>query len=160
VEYKNVRRALENPLTVRLVTWLRLMRSLRIRTVAAGSAEDVIWPGDHTYVVTFDPAARALVTPACATSLLACRIGRGWSRRQLARRAGISIDTVASVERGRTLVGKLARVCQALELQLLCALPPWHSSLEELWREQAARCLARPAHYAISRRCPGRVGAR
>lgn len=149
VEYKNVRRALEHPMAVRLDTWLKLMRSLRIRTVAAARAEDVIWPGEQTLIVAFDRTACALVRPSCATSLRACRVRRGWSRRQLAQRAGVSIDTVDSVENCRCLMGKVADICRALELDLLCALPPWHASLEELWAEQAARCLARPAQYAM-----------
>jgi len=155
VEYKNVQRAFERPLTVRLATWLRLMRSLRIRMVAAACAEDVIWPGEQTRLVGFDKSAGALVAPACATSLRACRVGRGWSRRQLALRAGVSIDAVDSAERGRGLMGKLARVCDGLGLQLLYALPPWHASLEDLWTERAARCLSQPAQYAAPRpRCP------
>ncbi len=149
IEYKNVRRALQRPMSVRLDTWLKLMRSLRIRTVAAARAEDVIWPGEHTLVVAFDNTACALVRPSCATSLRACRLQRGWSRRQLAQRAGVSIDAVNSVENSRGLMGKLANVCQALELHLLCALPPWHSSLEELWAEQSARCIAQPAQYLM-----------
>ena len=152
IEYKNVRRALERPLAIRLDTWLKLMRSLRIRTVAAARAEDVIWPGEHTLVVAFDSAAYALVAPTCATSLRACRIRRGLSRRQLALCAGVSIDAVDSVERGRGLLGNLTHVCRALRLDLLCVLPPWHTSLEDLWREQAARCLARPLHYAVGGR--------
>jgi len=151
VEYKNVRHALQRPMTIRLETWLKLMRSLRIRTVAAKRAEDVIWPGEQTLVVAFDSTAGALIGPGCTTSLRACRLRRGWSRRQLALRAGVSVDAIDSLERGRGLLGKLAHVCQALELRLLCALPPWHGSLEELWSEQSARCLARPAHYATRR---------
>jgi len=148
IEYKNVRRALERPMVVRLDTWLKLMRSLRIRTVAAARAEDVIWPGERTLIVVFDRTAWSLVRPSCATSVRALRVHRGWSRRQLSERAGVSIDAVDSIESGRGLMGKLAQVCEALGLHLLCALPPWHASLEELWAEQAARCLARPAHYA------------
>jgi len=151
VEYKNVRRAFERPLAVRLDTWLRLMRSLRIRMVAAGCAEDVIWPGEQTLLVGFDQAAGTLVAPACATSLRACRIRRGWSRRQLALRAGVSMDAVDSAESGRGVMGKLARVCEPLGLRLLYALPPWHTSLEELWTERAARCLSQPAQYAAPR---------
>jgi len=149
IEFKNVRRALERPMTVRLDTWLKLMRSLRIRTVAAARAEDIIWPSEQTLIVAFDSTAWALVRPSCATSLRACRVRRGWSRRQLAQRAGVSIDTVDSVENGRGLMGKLSAICHALGLHLLCALPPWHASLEELWAEQAARCLARPGQYAM-----------
>ena len=149
IEYKNVRRALERPMVVRLDTWLKLMRSLRIRTVAAARMEDVIWPGEHTLIVVFDRTAWSVVRPSCATSLRAFRIRRGWSRRQLSQRAGVSVDTVDSVENGRGLVGKLSEVCKALELHLLCALPPWHASVQELWAEQAARCLARPAQYTV-----------
>ena len=152
VEYKNVRRALEHPGTVRVETWLKLMRSLRIRTVAAARPEDLIWPGEQTLVVALDSAAWALVRPSCTVSLRAWRMRRRWSRRQLALRAGISVDAVDSLESGRGLMGNLARVCQALGLHLLCTLPPWHASLEDLWSEQAARCLARPAHYVARRR--------
>jgi len=149
IEYKNVRRALERPRAVRLRTWLTLMSSLRIRTVAAARTEDVIWPGEHTLVVVFDNDARSLVRPTGATNLRACRVRRGLSRRQLALHAGVSVDALDAAEQGRGLVGKLANVCQALELHLLCALPPWHGSLEDLWREQSARCLAAPAQYAM-----------
>lgn len=152
VEYKNVRHALQHPETVRVNTWLKLMRSLRIRTVAAARPEDLIWPGEQTLVIAFDRAACALVRPACTMSLRAWRVRRHWSRQQLALLARISVDAVDSLESGRGLIGNLARVCQALELQLLCALPPWHASLEDLWAEQADRCLARPAHYAAWRR--------
>jgi len=152
VEYKNVRRAFERPLAVRLETWLKLMHSLRIRMIGAACAEDVIWPGEQTLLVAFDSSASALITPACATSLRACRIRKGWSRRQLALRAGVSIDAVDSAENGRCLLGKLVRVSDTLGLQLLLALPPWHASLEELWSERAARCLSQPAQYPPSRR--------
>jgi len=161
VEYKNVRRAFERPLAVRLDTWLKLMRSLRIRMVAAACAEDVIWPGEQTLLVGFDKTACALVAPACATSLRAWRVRRGWSRRQLARRAGVSVDAVDSAEDSRGLMGKLARVCESLELQLLFALPPWHASLEDLWTERAARCLSQPAQYAAPQlRCRSSSGGR
>jgi DNA-binding XRE family transcriptional regulator len=151
LEYQNVRRAIERPLTVRLDTWLKLSRSLRIRMVAAACAEDVIWPGEQTLLVAFGTDATALVAPASTTSLRSCRIQRGWSRRELARRAGVSVDAVGSVENGRGLMCKLVRICEAFGLQLLLALPPWHASLEALWTERAARCLQHPAQYPASR---------
>ncbi len=165
VQYKNVRRAFEHPWTVRLDTWLRLLRSLEIRIVAAARAEHLFWPHEQGLLVAFGMDAAALADPAAATSLRGCRMHRGWSRRELARRAGVSVDAVASAEAGRGLVGKLARVCDCLGLRLLLALPPRYASLDELWAEHAARCLAQPEHYRRTQRsgrtpwtAPGEMG--
>lgn len=157
IEYKNVRRALERPLVLRLGTWRRLLRSLRVRMVAAACAEDVIWPGAQTRVVAFGAEADALVSPGNAVSLRQYRVARGWSRRELARRAAVSVDAVSSVECNRGTIDKLARVCAALDLRLLLALPPWHGTLQSLWEERAARCLSQPAQYPPA---PRRLRAR
>jgi DNA-binding XRE family transcriptional regulator len=136
VEYKNVRRALERPLAARFATWQKLLRSLGLRMVAAASAEDVIWPGTRTVVIGFGDEAASLVDPSRTTSLRAYRMAHGWSRRGLARRAGVSAESVDSVERGHGLAGRLAQVCEPLGLRLLIALPAAHGSLDSLWHER------------------------
>lgn len=157
IEYKNVRRAFVQPLAVRLGTWQRLLRSLRIRLVAAASPEDVIWPGADTRLV--DLGAAAPQDAGHAPGLRALRQGMGWSRRELARRAGLGLDAVASVEKGGGMTANLERVCNAYGLQLLAALPPGFASLEELWDERAGRCLAQPAQFPPARSKPGAVAA-
>jgi len=149
IEYRNVRRAVQDPRRVRIATWLRLLRSLRVRMVAARCAEDVIWPGDRTLLVVFGTQAGALVAPAAATSLRCWRIARGWSCRDLALRARVCVDAVVSVEGGRGLVTTLESVCEPLGLRLLLALPSHHASLETLWSERAACCLEQPAQYPL-----------
>jgi transcriptional regulator with XRE-family HTH domain len=151
IEYKNVRRAFEQPLAVRLDTWQKLLRSLRIRLVAAASAEDVIWPGASTRMISFWADAGALAAAENASSLRSYRLTAGWSRRELARRAGVGLDAVASLEGGHGMAGTLAKVCHAFGLQLLLALPPVHATLEELWEDRAGRCLAEPAQFPPGR---------
>jgi hypothetical protein len=151
IEYKNIRRAFDHPLASRLDTWQKLLRSLRVHLVAAASPEDVIWPGDATRVVRFVPEAKALPSVADAVDLRAYRLERGWSRRELARRAGVGIDAVTCLESGRGTVGSLVRVCGAHGLQLLLALPPGHATLEELWEVRAHGCLSEPAQYPSAR---------
>jgi len=147
VEYKNVRQALANPHATRLETWRKLLHSMRIRMVAARCVEDVIWPGEQTLLIGFGNEASALVEPRRTLSLREWRLRAGWSRRALARHAGVAVDTVTSVEDGRGMLCKLARLCHPLGLQLLLALPPAHDCLESLWRERAPRCLDEPAQY-------------
>jgi transcriptional regulator with XRE-family HTH domain len=151
VEYKNVRRAFAQPMATRLDTWRKLLHSLHLRLVAAASAEDVIWPGAGTRMIGFGADAAALAGAANTLSLRSYRQAAGWSRRELARRAGVGLDAVASLEDGRGMVGTLVRVCGALGLQLLLALPPACATLEELWAERAGGCLAEPAQYPPSR---------
>lgn len=159
VEYKNVRRALERPESVRRETWRKIVRSLGVHMLAATRPEDLRTPGDRTRVVGFGAESAALVPATAATSLRACRQHRGWSGREMAARAGISIEAVRSVERGSGLVGNLLRICAALDLQLLFALPSVYPSIEALWRERAARCLEEPAQYPVrsARRSARRV---
>ena len=151
VGYKNVRRAFVAPMAIRIGTWRRLLRSLRIGLLAVAAAGTCATPA------TEEPTGEGL---------RACRLARGWSRRELAQRAGISTDAVAAIEAGAGLSGSLARVCTALGLHLVAALPPHCRSLEQLWEERAAGCLAAPAHYPPARpRCrgvtrgPGRIDA-
>ncbi len=159
VEYKNVRRAFARPMAVRIGTWQRLLLSLRLRMVAAASAEEVMWPCERARIVALCPAARALATPAAAGGLRELRVQAGWSRRELARRAGIGVDAVRALEDGRGMVGNLERVCTVFGLQILLALPPWHATLEDLWREQSQRCLLAPARYPSRRPSQGRPAA-
>jgi len=152
VEYKNVRRALAQPLGVRVPTWQRILASLGLRMVAAGCVEDVIWPGTATIVVGFDADAAALAAPPGAVGLRAYRLAHGWSRRELARRSGVSVEALDSAENGRGDLRRLTRLCETMELRLLVVLPPGHDTLESLWRERSARCLEEPAQYRTRRR--------
>jgi transcriptional regulator with XRE-family HTH domain len=151
IEYKNVRRAFEQPRAVRLDTWKKMLRSLRIRLVAAASAEDIIWPGETTRLIAFGTDAGTLAGAGHAVSLRGYRQAAGWSQRELARRAGVGLDAVISLEGGRGMAGTLERVCHAFGLQLLLALPPGHPTLEALWAERAGRCLAEPAQFPPAR---------
>jgi len=134
VAYRNVCRAVQRPLAARLDTWRRLLRSLRSRLIAAGH-------GGQAPAWALDPA------PCAAGGLRAARRQRGWSQRELARRAGVCVDTVGALERGQGQLAQWQRICTALDLQLLIALPPHHDSVAALWREQAPRCLQAPAPY-------------
>ena len=157
IEYKNVRLAFEQPFSTRLQTWRKLLNSLRIRMVAARCAEDVIWPGENMLLVGFGAEAATLVDPASTRTLRECRFHHGWSRRELAQRAAVSVDTVTSIENSRGLVCTLAQVCQALDLRLFLALPPRHDSLASVWAERAPCCLERPAHYPAPRQRSSRM---
>lgn len=139
VGYRNVRRAVEKPLTARLATWQRLLHSLRSNLVAT--------PGNHA-----PQASWPLDTPARAgAGLRAARRRHGWSQRELARRAGVCVDAVIVLERGQGLLGQWQRICTTLGVQLGVALAPPHDTLAALWREQAPRCLQEPAQYPIAR---------
>jgi len=146
VGYKNVRRAFEQPMAIRLHTWEKLLRSLHIRMVATG-AGDPAMPGAAAALGSVDTAPVA----AIAESLHRRRLALGWSRRELAQRAGVGLDAVASLEAGGGLAGTLSRVCGAMGVQLLLALPPQHRSLEQLWEERATGCLTAPAQYPPQR---------
>jgi hypothetical protein len=147
VHYRNVRHALENPLRARVSTWRKLLASLHIRLLAAPRVEDVIWPGEDSAVIGFDAHANALVAPTRLRTVASWRIERRHSRLGLAARAAISVDALAAVESGRGNLGTLAKVCEALGVQLLHVLPVPHDSLEKLWRERAVQCLEEPAQY-------------
>lgn len=142
VGYKNVRRAFEEPMAIRIGTWQRLLRSLHIQLVVVSAAAD---RGAPTIIESGPGTLRAR------------RLARRWSRRDLAERAGVGIDAVAAIEAGVGLAGSLARVCAALDLRLGAALPPHCRSLEQLWEERAAGCLAAPAQFPPAR--PRRTGS-
>jgi len=146
VGYKNVRRALAQPMAIRLPTWVKLLRSLNMQLVVARR--------------TGHPGAMAGAAPVgtCASSVmevagtLRCRrLALGWSRRALAERAGVGLDTVVSLEAGCGRVGTLSRVCEAMDLQLNLTLPPGFDSLEQLWEERSCLCLRAPAQFPPSR---------
>jgi len=150
VGYKNIRRAFEQPMAVRLQTWHKLLHSLRIRMVAAATPEDLIWSGAATRLIDFGSRAGATAAAADASNLRGCRLALGWSRAELARRAGVGLDAIVSLERGQGLAGTLVRVSAALGLRLLLALPPGHATLEDLWAERAGGCLDEPAQFPKS----------
>jgi transcriptional regulator with XRE-family HTH domain len=154
VEFNNVKHAFEQPMAVRLDTWLRLLRSLGVSLVAAVRSEDV---GSE------DPSiARVLIgaahddggprlAPSRQSSLQDCRRVRGLSMAALAHQIGVSIDTVTSVERGRGLLRNVARVCQQFGLSLFVALPGRFGSVDELWAAHAERYLLAPSQFPLRR---------
>lgn len=143
VEYNNVRRALAQPGRARVATWHKLLRSLHIRMLVAEPGGGGVWPiaGPRRA----GPGTEA--APGRAAGLRELRRAHGWSRRALAARAGVSVDTIAALEGGGGLLGNLDRVCGALDLRLVFALPPRHGCLASLWRERAVPCLERPAQF-------------
>jgi len=148
VQYRNVRHALQWPLRARVDTWLRLFHSLNVVPVAARCAADILWPASQQRVVVFDAAAATLVPPECATRLRQMRLDSGLCAQAIAARAGVSPEAVAAVEGGRGLMDTLVRVCAALELELMLALPPRHATIDALWMERSAQLLAQPAQFA------------
>ncbi len=124
-------------------TWCKLLQSLNLRVLAEDRLPSAA------------PGAAPPIDPTGARALEACRRARGWSRRELARRAAVSIDTIASLEHGGGLLGKLDQVCAALGLRLVFRLPPGHATLESLWSERAALCLEAPAQFPPPRRSRG-----
>jgi DNA-binding XRE family transcriptional regulator len=152
IGYKNVRRALEQPFAVRLDTWQKLLQSLGLWAVAVPRGP-LAPPAPNVSAPAAEPV-RPEAVAVTAAGLRALREARGWSRREMARRAGVCLEALASVENGRGLVGSLVRVCAAIELELVLALPPGYDSLDALWRERAGRCLAAPAHYPPGRAQP------
>jgi len=157
VGYKNVRRALEQPLAIRLQTWGKLLRSLHMGLALAARAG----PADGLPDTTPRGACAADITGNPAGNLRSGRLALGWSRRELAERAGVGLDAVVSLEAGRGLAGTLSRVCAAMDLQPLLTLPPKRDSLEQLWEERSSGCLSAPAQFPPSRppRRRARVGA-
>lgn len=150
VEFNNVKHAFEQPLAVRLDTWLRLLRSLGACLVAACSAEDVGSedPGVPRVRVGLSETPESLhLSMSLQSSLQECRRARAMSMATLAQTIGVSIDTVTSVERGRGLLRNVARVCEQYGLKLYVAMPGRFSSVEELWAEHAERYLIAPSQF-------------
>jgi transcriptional regulator with XRE-family HTH domain len=151
IEYKNVRRAFAQPRAARLLTWRKLLRSLDLRLIAVDPAAGGAWAahgsGGDTAI-----GACSLAAPIDGASLAFLRQCRGWSRREMARRAGVGVDAIGSLESGGGMVESLVRVCGALGLELLLALPPDATSLGALWEQRAGRCLDAPAQFPASRR--------
>jgi hypothetical protein len=151
IEYKNVRRAFAQPRAARLHTWRKLLRSLDIRLIAVDAAAGRVWAA-HGCGGTAAIGPCSLAAPIDGASLEFLRQCRGWSRREMARRAGLGVDAIGSLERGGGMVESLVRVCGALGLELLLALPPDATSLGALWEQRAGRCLDAPAQFPPSRR--------
>jgi transcriptional regulator with XRE-family HTH domain len=154
VEFNNVKHAFEQPMAVRLDTWLRLLRSLGVSLVAAARSEDV-WSDDPSIArvligAMHDDAGPHLVQSR-RSSLQDCRRVRGLSMAALAHEIGVSIDTVTSVERGRGLLRNVARVCQQFGLSLFVALPGRFRSVDELWAARAERYLLAPSQFPLRR---------
>jgi transcriptional regulator with XRE-family HTH domain len=156
VEYKNVRRVLEQPHAARLQTWQKLLHSLRIRMLAAHCAAAALHCAGW---VSEGPPGSAAEAPRCAEVLREHRRARHWSRRELARRAGVSVDAIICIENGGGLVGTMAQLSSALDLRLYLVLPPQHPTLECLWRERAVHCLQEPEQYATAWYRAGRADA-
>jgi len=154
VEFNNVKHAFEQPMAVRLDTWLRLLRSLGVCLVAAASSEDVASDDPSVARVligaTQDDSAPHLASSK-QSSLQDCRRVRNLSMAALAHQIGVSIDTVTSVERGRGLLRNVARVCQQFGLSLFVALPGRFRSVDELWAAHAERYLLAPSPFPLRR---------
>jgi transcriptional regulator with XRE-family HTH domain len=153
VEFNNVKHAFEQPLAVRLDTWLRLLRSLGVSLVAAASSEDVGSddPSVARVLIGAHDDAGPLLAPSKQASLQDCRRARNLSMAALAHQIGVSIDTVTSVERGRGLLRNVARVCQQFGLTLFVALPGAFQSVDELWAAHAERYLLAPSQFPLRR---------
>jgi transcriptional regulator with XRE-family HTH domain len=154
VEFNNVKHAFEQPMAVRLDTWLRLLRSLGVSLVAAASREDVASDDPslarvHIGGADADPGPR--LAPSRQSTLQDCRRVRGLSMASLASQIGVSIDTVTSVERGRGLLRNVARVCQQFGLNLYVALPGRFRSVDDLWAAHAERYLLAPSQFPLRR---------
>jgi len=154
VEFNNVKHAFEQPMAVRLDTWLRLLRSLGVSLVAAASREDVGSDDGsvarvHIGTADADPGPR--LAPSRQSTLRDCRRVRGLSMASLANQIGVSIDTVTSVERGRGLLRNVARVCQQFGLSLYVALPARFRSVDDLWAAHAERYLLAPSQFPLRR---------
>jgi hypothetical protein len=156
VAYRNVRNAIARPQAARVQTWLRLLASLRLRLIAAPSAEDLIWPGTHTPVVALDGVTAGHLAWRASPGLRAHRQAAGRSRSALARRAGMSTDCLESLESGLGRIASLEAACQAMGLRLLVALPLPHRSLASLWAERAPALLQAPARFPCAPHSRGR----
>ena len=154
VEFNNVKHAFDQPLAVRLDTWLRLLKSLGVSLVAAASREDVA-SEDPSVARVLIGGADADTGPRLAASkeasLQDCRHERGLSMASLAQQIGVSIDTVTSVERGRGLLRNVARVCEQYGLQLFVAWPGRFRTVDELWAAHAERYLLAPSQFPLRR---------
>ncbi len=159
VAYRNVRNAIARPHAARVQTWLRLLASLRLRLVAAPSAEDLTWPGTHTPVVSLDGVAAGHLAALVSPGLRAHREAAGRSRSALARLAGMSTDCLASLESGQGRIASLDAACNAMQLRLLVALPLPHRSLASLWSERAPALLQAPARFPCAPHSRGRSPA-
>jgi hypothetical protein len=150
VEFNNVKHAFDQPMAVRLDTWLRLLRSLGVSLVAAPRSEDVS-SDDSTVprvrIGAAEPSVGPRLAPSRQATLQDCRRERGLSMASLAQQVGVSIDTVTSVERGRGLLRNVARVCDQYGLQLFVALPGRFDSVDQLWAEHAERYLLAPSQF-------------
>jgi len=154
VEFNNVKHAFEQPLAVRLDTWLRLLRSLGVSMVAAARREDVA-SGDEAVARVLIGAASENAGPALAPSgrrsLQDCRRAHNLSMAALAHQIGVSIDTVTSVERGHGLLRNVVRVCEQFGLKLFVAMPGRFRSVDELWAAHAERYLRAPKQFPLRR---------
>jgi transcriptional regulator with XRE-family HTH domain len=153
VEFNNVKHAFEQPLAVRLDTWLRLLRSLGVCLVAAATSEDVASddPSIARVVIGTPDDCAPHLAPSKQSSLQDCRRVRNLSMAALAHQIGVSIDTVTSVERGRGLLRNVARVCQQFGLSLFVAFPGRFRSVDELWAAHAERYLLAPSQFPLRR---------
>jgi DNA-binding XRE family transcriptional regulator len=150
VEFNNVKHAFDQPLAVRLDTWLRLLKSLGVCLVAAARREDVASDDPSVSRVRIGAAEASegpRLAPSKQSTLQECRRELGLSMASLAQSIGVSIDTVTSVERGRGLLRNVARVCEQYGLQLFVALPGRFASVDELWAEHADRYLLAPSQF-------------
>jgi transcriptional regulator with XRE-family HTH domain len=150
VEFNNVKHAFEQPLAVRLDTWLRLLKSLGACLVAAPRGQDVASDDLSVPRVRIGAADQANGPPLASSlqsTLHECRRARGMSMASLAQQVGVSIDTVTSVERGRGLLRNVARVCEQFGLRLFVAMPGRFESVEQLWAEHAERYLLAPSQF-------------
>jgi transcriptional regulator with XRE-family HTH domain len=154
VEFNNVKHAFEQPMAVRLDTWLRLLRSLGVGLVAAARREDVASDDSSVARVLIggpQDDSGPLLGPSRQSSLQDCRRARNLSMAALAHQIGVSIDTVTSVERGRGLLRNVARVCQQFGLRLFVVLPGKFRSVDELWAAHAERYLLAPSQFPLRR---------
>ena len=153
VEFNNVKHAFEQPLAVRLDTWLRLLRSLGVGLVAAARSEDVASddPSVARVLIGVPDDGGPLLAPSRQSSLQDCRRARSLSMAALAHQIGVSIDTVTSVEKGRGLLRNVARVCQQFGLRLFVVLPGKFQSVDELWAAHAERYLLAPSQFPLRR---------
>jgi transcriptional regulator with XRE-family HTH domain len=154
VEFNNVKHAFDQPLAVRLDTWLRLLKSLGVSLVAAATSEDVASEDPSVARVLIGGADADAGPPLAASkesSLQDCRHQRGLSMASLAQQIGVSIDTVTSVERGRGLLRNVARMCEQYGLQLFVAWPGRFRTVDELWAAHAERYLLAPSQFPLRR---------
>jgi DNA-binding XRE family transcriptional regulator len=150
VEFNNVKHAFEQPLAVRLDTWLRLLKSLGVSLVASPRREDVGSDdagSPRVRIGALDASYGPRLAPSKQSTLHECRRERALSMASLAQKIGVSIDTVTSVERGRGLLRNVSRVCEQYGLTLFVALPGRFASVDELWAEHAERYLLAPSQF-------------